>query len=67
LSKIEEIRKTRKKAHSRLLSLNSKVYEKFLRLEEVTYENGALKKKDKELIAIGILLPLVANHVWNGI
>jgi AhpD family alkylhydroperoxidase len=54
LSKIEDIRRKRKIAHSKFLSLGSKVYEKFLRLEEATYADGALKKKDKELIAIGI-------------
>jgi len=54
LNKIEDIRKKRKIAHSKLLSLRSEVYEKFLRLEEATYKDGALKKKDKELIAVGI-------------
>lgn len=54
LNKIEEIRRRRKLAHTKLLSLKSKVYEKFLRLEEATYTDGALKKKDKELIATGI-------------
>jgi len=54
LSKIKEIRRKRKLAHSKLLSLESKVYEKFLQLEEATYTDGALRKKDKELIATGI-------------
>ena len=54
MTKIEEIRKRRKLAHAELLSLKSKVYEKFLQLEEATYSDGALKKKEKELIAIGI-------------
>jgi AhpD family alkylhydroperoxidase len=54
LSKIEDIKKRRKEAYTRFLSLKSKVYEKFLQLEETTYANGALKKKDKELIAVGI-------------
>ena len=54
MSKIEDIRRRRKIAHSKLLSLKSKVYEKFLQLEEATYVDGALKKKDKELIAVGI-------------
>lgn len=54
LSKIEDIRRRRKIAHSKLLALGSKVYEKFIQLEETTYADGALKKKDKELIAIGI-------------
>ena len=54
LSKIDDIKKQRKKAHSRLLALKSKVYKKFLEMEQATYVNGALKKKEKELIAIGI-------------
>ena len=54
LSKIEDITKQRKIAHSRLLALKSKVYEKFLEMEQATYIDGALKKKEKELIAIGI-------------
>ena len=54
MNKIEEIKKRRKKAHSKLLSLKSEVYKKFLELEKTTYKDGALKKKDKELIATGI-------------
>jgi AhpD family alkylhydroperoxidase len=54
LSKIDDIKKQRKIAHSRLLALKSKVYKKFLEMEQATYVNGALKKKEKELIAIGI-------------
>ena len=54
MNKIVKIRQNRKRAHSRLLSLKSKVYEKFLELEKITFSDGALKKKDKELIAIGI-------------
>jgi AhpD family alkylhydroperoxidase len=54
MNKIEKIRHHRTKAHNELRSLKSKVYEKFLELEEITFSDGALKKKDKELIAIGI-------------
>jgi AhpD family alkylhydroperoxidase len=54
LDKIEEMRRRRKAAHSKLLSLNSKVYKKFLKMEEAAYSNGALTKKQKELIAVGI-------------
>jgi AhpD family alkylhydroperoxidase len=54
MDRIEEIRRTRKAAHSKLLSLKSKVYERFLQMEEATYSDGALTKKQKELIAIGI-------------
>lgn len=54
MRKIEEIRRRRKLAHAKLQALKSKVYEKFLQLEKITYSDGALKKKDKELIALGI-------------
>jgi len=54
LSKIEDIKKERQLARSKLLALKSKVYEKFLEMEQATYIDGALKKKEKELIAIGI-------------
>jgi len=61
LNKIEEIRRRRKLAHTRLLSLKSKVYERFLELEKAAYMDGALKKKDKELIAIGIAVQPTVN------
>jgi AhpD family alkylhydroperoxidase len=54
MDKIEEIRKTRKAAHSKLLLLKSRVYERFLQMEKATYSDGALTKKHKELIAVGI-------------
>ena len=54
MDKIEEIKGRRKAAHSKLLSLKSKVYERFLQMEEAAYSDGALTKKQKELIAIGI-------------
>lgn len=54
MDKIEEIRRKRKTASSKLLSLKSKVYEGFLKMEEAAYSDGALTKKQKELIAIGI-------------
>lgn len=37
-----------------MLSLNSKVYEKFLQMEEAAFSDGALPKKHKELIGVGI-------------
>lgn len=36
------------------MSLKSKVYETFVEMEKVTYEDSALSKKTKELIAVGI-------------
>lgn len=54
MDRIEEIKRRRKAAHAKLLSLKSKVYERFLQMEETTYSDGALTKKQKELIAIGV-------------
>ncbi len=53
-NKLDEISDNRKKAHQKLLSLKSKVYETFLQMEQATYADGALPRKTKELIAIGI-------------
>jgi AhpD family alkylhydroperoxidase len=54
MDKLDEITHQRKKAHQKLISLKSKVYDAFLRMEQATYTDGALPKKTKELIAIGI-------------
>jgi AhpD family alkylhydroperoxidase len=54
MDRLDEISYKRKKAHQKLISLNSKVYESFLQMEEATYADGALPKKTKELIAVGI-------------
>ncbi len=54
MDKLREISLRRKRAHSRLLELKSTVYDAFLTLERATYSEGALPKKTKELIAIGI-------------
>jgi AhpD family alkylhydroperoxidase len=54
MNKIEEIKKRRQEAHRQLLDVKSKVYEAFLKLEAATFAEGALPRKTKELIAIGI-------------
>jgi len=54
MSKLEEISKKRNAAHKKLLSLKSKVYEAFLEMEKAAFCDGALPKKAKELIAVGI-------------
>ncbi len=54
MDKLDEISHKRKKAHQKLVSLRSKVYETFLQMEQATYADGALPQKTKELIAIGI-------------
>ena len=46
--------KKRKEAHLKLLKLDSKVYKAFLELEKEAFSDGALAKKYKELIAVGI-------------
>ena len=51
---IEDIRKRRQHAHRRLLAMKSKVYQAFLTMEQATYTDGALPRKAKELIAVGI-------------
>ena len=54
MDKIKQINSSRQKAHNKLLKLKSKVYEAFLEMESETYSDGALTKKSKELIAVGI-------------
>jgi len=56
MDKLKELTRKRKEAHSRLLSLDSKVYKAFLKMEEAAFSDGALSKKNKELIAVGISL-----------
>lgn len=51
--KIEKIVGTRKQAHG-YYSKKSKVYKSFSEMEQKTYIDGSLSKKQKELIAIGI-------------
>jgi AhpD family alkylhydroperoxidase len=52
-NKIEQIVKTRKQAHAWYLK-KSKVYKSFVVMEQNTYKDGELSKKQKEFIAIGI-------------
>ena len=54
MNKIEEIRRKRQHAHEKLLSLDSKVYRAFLDMEAAAYSDGALVRKYKELVAVGI-------------
>jgi len=44
----------RKKAHKRLLDMDSPVYKAFLDMERAAYADGALPKRVKELIAVGV-------------
>ena len=54
MKELVEISKRRKKAHEKLISLKSKVYEAFVEMEKAAFADGALPKKAKELIAVGI-------------
>jgi AhpD family alkylhydroperoxidase len=54
MDRLRGISERREKAHKKLLSLESKVYKAFLEMEKSTYCAGALSKKTKELIAVGI-------------
>ena len=51
--KIKKIIKDRNESH-KFYSKNSKVYQSFVEMEQNTYKDGKLGKKQKELIAIGI-------------
>lgn len=54
MGRLEDLDRERRRAHQRLTDLGSTVYAAFLDMERATYSDGALSKKDKELIAVGI-------------
>ena len=54
MSKLEDMTRRRKVAHAKLLAARSRVYEAFLEMERAAFADGALPKKQKELIAVGI-------------
>jgi AhpD family alkylhydroperoxidase len=54
LNKLKEISLQRKRAHHKLLANASKVYDCFVAMERAAYADGALSKKHKELIGLGI-------------
>jgi len=54
MEKLEQIARRRKRAHARLVALKSEVYEGFLQMERAAFADGALPRKQKELIAVGI-------------
>jgi AhpD family alkylhydroperoxidase len=51
---LRELTTRRKRAHARLVDSGSPVYAGFLAMERAAYADGALAKKHKELIAVGI-------------
>jgi AhpD family alkylhydroperoxidase len=52
--KLQDLTRTRKWAHQKLIEKGSGVYKAFLELEKAAFSDGVLKKREKELIAIGI-------------
>jgi AhpD family alkylhydroperoxidase len=54
MDKLKDLTYKRKQAHAKLLSLKSNVYKAFLDMEKAAFCDGALPKKQKELIAVGI-------------
>ena len=54
MDKIEGIALQRKAAHKKLVDLKSKTYKAFLEMEKAAFSDGALPKRIKELIAVGI-------------
>ena len=51
--KIEHIKKMRQLGHT-YFNERSEVYRKFVEMEAVTFKDGSLSKRQKELVAIGI-------------
>ncbi len=54
MDKLRAIAERRRTAHARLLQLGSRTYEAFVALEEATFADGALARRHKELVALGI-------------
>lgn len=54
MADLEGISRKRKWAHAKLVAYESPVYAAFLKMEQATFADGALPKKQKELIAVGI-------------
>lgn len=62
MGRIDDITAMRKKAHKKLLDLNSKTYRAFMEMDEATYADGALPRKTKELISTGISVVINCEH-----
>lgn len=54
MNRLEEMSRRRKEAHQKLVAAKSRVYKAFLDMERAAYSDGALSRKQKELIAVGI-------------
>ncbi|KHF24123.1 carboxymuconolactone decarboxylase family protein [Solemya velum gill symbiont] len=51
---LERLKQTRQWAHKKLTDKGSATYRAFVEMESAAFKDGALSKKNKELIAIGI-------------
>lgn len=58
VGKLDALTRRRKEAHAKLLAAESRVYEAFLEMERAAFADGALAKKYKELIAVGISIAI---------
>lgn len=54
MDRIDQLIRQRKWANGKLMKYNSQVFKAINELEKVTFRDGALPKKVKELIAVGI-------------
>jgi len=54
MGKLEDMTRSRKQAHAKLLAAKSRVYQAFLEMERAAFADGALPRQQKELIAVGI-------------
>ena len=54
MGRLEDLTRQRKKAHAKMLALDSAVYRAFLEMESAAFSDGALPKKTKELMAVAI-------------
>jgi AhpD family alkylhydroperoxidase len=54
MNRLEELTRQRKKSHTRFKAFKSRVYDKFIELEEAAYSDGAVSNKTKVLIGLGI-------------
>jgi AhpD family alkylhydroperoxidase len=67
LSDLEQMKRRRKLAHSRLVALKSPVYKLFGELEQAAYREGALSTKTKLLagIAVSVVINCEACMQWH--
>lgn len=54
MNELEKLSEKRRAAHHKLRALDSKVYAAFLEMERAAFSDGALPRRTKELIAVGI-------------